>query len=297
MLQLWRGAEKMSAIPYMPLYVADYLADAAHLTTEEHGAYMLLIMTYWQRGKPLPADPCRLANIARMTNERWTDVQRTLSEFFVIGDGVWAHKRIESELSKFRDKSDKAKAAGKASGERRKSKTPTDAEPKPNGRSTDVQRTLNHTDTDTDTVSAAQSRAKERASGDDLKVLSDRLFEVAGPVMTSQAIAPGLAAMTIPLMWIECGCDLDRDIIPAIAAIVVRAKGKKISSWDYFTRPVSEAKARREAGLPAVELIRSNEKPKQLEAWQLPTRGRQLTSDELEQLAIAEYERENAQCQ
>lgn len=150
MLQLWRGAEKMSAIPYMPLYVADYLADAAHLTTEEHGAYMLLIMTYWQRGKPLPADPCRLANIARMTNERWTDVQQTLSEFFVIGDGVWAHKRIEAELSKFRDKSDKAKAAGKASGERRKSKPPTDAEPKSNGRSTDVQRTLNHTDTDTE---------------------------------------------------------------------------------------------------------------------------------------------------
>ena len=69
----------MSTSPYMPLYVADYLADAAHLTTEEHGAYLLLIMTYWQRGKPLPADPARLANIARMSNERWTDVQRTLN--------------------------------------------------------------------------------------------------------------------------------------------------------------------------------------------------------------------------
>lgn len=141
----------MTAIPYMPLYVADYLADAAHLTTEEHGAYLLLIMTYWQRGKPLPADPSRLANIARMTNERWTDVQRTLSEFFVIDNGVWSHNRIEAELSKFRGKSDKAKAAGKASGESRKSKTPTDVEQKPNVRSTDVQRTLNHTDTDTDT--------------------------------------------------------------------------------------------------------------------------------------------------
>lgn len=138
----------MSAIPYMPLYVADYIADAAHLTTEEHGAYLLLIMTYWQRGKPLPADPNRLANIARMSNERWTDVQRTLSEFFIIGDGVWSHKRIEAELLRFRDKSEKAKAAGKASGARRTTKTPTDVQRKPNGRSTDVQRTLNHTDPD-----------------------------------------------------------------------------------------------------------------------------------------------------
>lgn len=37
--------------------------------------------------------------------------------------------------------------------------------------------------------------------------------------------------------------------------------------------------------------------PPKLEAWQVPTRPRQLTSDEMEQLAIAEYERENAQCQ
>ena len=145
----------MSAIPYMPLYVADYLADAAHLTTEEHGAYLLLIMTYWQRGKPLPAEPARLANIARLPNERWTDVQRTLEQFFNVKDGTWVHNRIEAELQKFRNKSEKAKKAGQASGDSRKgAKTnsgPTDVKQRTNGRSTDVQRTLNHTDTDTDT--------------------------------------------------------------------------------------------------------------------------------------------------
>ena len=149
----------MSALPYMPLYVADYLADAAHLTTEEHGAYLLLIMTYWQRGKPLPADPDRLARIARMPSERWADVQRTLSEFFALVDGHWHHKRIDAELDKVRDKSEKAKKAASVSASSRKtapaeqtlSGRSTDAEQTLSECSTDAERTLSYTDTDTDT--------------------------------------------------------------------------------------------------------------------------------------------------
>ena len=46
----------MAALPYMQFYVADYLADTTHLTAEEHGAYMLLLFSYWQlRRAPLEA--------------------------------------------------------------------------------------------------------------------------------------------------------------------------------------------------------------------------------------------------
>ncbi len=135
----------MASIPYMPLYISDYMADAAHLSTVEHGAYLLLIMTYWQKGEPFRANDERtlnerLARVVRMSNEEWERIRPTIAEFFQINATEWSHKRIEIELSKFRDKSDKAKAAGKASAQRRL-----------NGRSTDVQRTFNHTDTDTDT--------------------------------------------------------------------------------------------------------------------------------------------------
>jgi uncharacterized protein YdaU (DUF1376 family) len=124
----------------MPLYVADYLADAAHLSTLEHGAYLLLIMTYWQRGEPLPASSERLARVARVSNEEWAEMHDVLSEFFHEIDGEWRHKRIDAELEKVHDKSQRASNAGKASAQRRL-----------NRRSADKEQTFNHTDTDTDT--------------------------------------------------------------------------------------------------------------------------------------------------
>lgn len=99
----------------MPLFVADYLADTAHLSATEHGAYLLLIMNYWQRGKPLPADDRKLARIARMSDVEWADARSTLAEFFHEVDGGWRHARIEEEMFVAQGKSAKAKASARAS--------------------------------------------------------------------------------------------------------------------------------------------------------------------------------------
>lgn len=93
----------MAALPYMPLYVADYMADAAHLSMEEHGAYLLLIMTYWQRGKAIEDNDERMARICRTSVEQWLNVRSTIVEFFEIEDGFWVHNRIENELEKVRN--------------------------------------------------------------------------------------------------------------------------------------------------------------------------------------------------
>lgn len=141
----------MGAIPYMPLYVADYLSDTAHLTHEEMGMYSRLIALYWQRGSALPADDKRLSLMLGIPYERSTDVLRTIKEFFIDQDGLLYHKRIEAELAKFRDKSEKAKAAVNSRYKDKPAEVkPTDVVQTKNGRTTDVERTYYHTDTDTE---------------------------------------------------------------------------------------------------------------------------------------------------
>ena len=90
----------------MPFYVADYLADTGHLSTLEHGAYLLLIMHYWRRGG-LPANNAQLARVCHLSEAEWMDIRPTLAALF---DAEWKHKRIEAELLK----SEARSAAGKA---------------------------------------------------------------------------------------------------------------------------------------------------------------------------------------
>ena len=90
------------ASAWMPLYVGDYLADTMHLSTVEHGAYLLLIMAYWKRGGPLPADDRALAAITRMPLKRWISTRSTLIDMFQNGEGCWRHRRIDLELERSR---------------------------------------------------------------------------------------------------------------------------------------------------------------------------------------------------
>lgn len=135
----------MAALPYMQLYVADYLADTMHLTTEEHGAYLLLIFNYWQTGKPIPVS--RLARITRLSNDRWTDVERSLGEFFNERDNEWVHDRIERDLEAVHATQTQRIAAGKASAEARKQAAKARPARSRNARSTPVEIPLNENST------------------------------------------------------------------------------------------------------------------------------------------------------
>ncbi len=85
---------------FMPLYVADYLADTMDLTTEEHGAYFLLMCALWRKRGELPADPGRLAQTAKVSPKRWPTMWKTLSRFFIERDGKIRQGRLVREIEK-----------------------------------------------------------------------------------------------------------------------------------------------------------------------------------------------------
>jgi len=91
----------------MPLYVADYRADTAHLNASQHGAYLLLIMHYWSTGG-LPVEDAPLARIACMTEQEWRRSRTTIAAFFTTD---WHHKRIDIELARAADISSKRRAS------------------------------------------------------------------------------------------------------------------------------------------------------------------------------------------
>jgi uncharacterized protein YdaU (DUF1376 family) len=102
---------------WMPLYIADYLADTSRLTTEQHGAYLLLLIDYWRNG-PLPDDDAVLAQITRMSPDAWSNARSTLQAFFKQSGSRWVHGRVEAEIAKAKRNgevnSTRAKAAARA---------------------------------------------------------------------------------------------------------------------------------------------------------------------------------------
>lgn len=104
--------------PWMPLYVADYLADTMHFSASEHGAYLLLIMHYWANGG-LPDDDARLARIVRMSDAEWASARAVIRPKF--GDG-WKHARIDGELAESERLAAAGKKGGEASAEARRNK-------------------------------------------------------------------------------------------------------------------------------------------------------------------------------
>lgn len=120
----------------MPFYVGDYLRDTGHLTTMEHGAYLLLLMHAWTHDGVLPNDDRRLLNIAKMGVRDWKRSSCTLRAFFYVDGDTLRHRRIDRELANSRDMTEQRRAAGKASAVAR------NGQRKANGRSTGVEVSL-----------------------------------------------------------------------------------------------------------------------------------------------------------
>ena len=109
----------MAEFPALPLWTDAYLGDTTHLTTIEHGAYMLLLMTAWRtRDCQLPDDDRLLARYARLNMQQWRRMRPILEPFFTIRDGFWRQGRLTDERGAVerhrRQQSEKGKAGAQA---------------------------------------------------------------------------------------------------------------------------------------------------------------------------------------
>ena len=61
----------VAEFPAFPLWTDAYLADTTELTTQEHGAYFLLLIAMWRAGGYVPDDDAKLARFTRLTIRQW----------------------------------------------------------------------------------------------------------------------------------------------------------------------------------------------------------------------------------
>jgi len=103
--------------PYLRIDATSHLADTAHLTTEEQGAYFLILLHYCQTGAPVPES--QLAAMVGASKAAWSRMAPELQVFFVVRNGLWRHRAMDLLINEARTKTVKRRKAGIASGKKR----------------------------------------------------------------------------------------------------------------------------------------------------------------------------------
>lgn len=120
---------------YYQFNIGDYAAHTKGLSLLEDLAYRRLLDEYYLAERPFngcSTDVARMIGMAQYLGE----VEYILAKYFSKDGEFWRHIKIDKAIVEYKDKQEKAQKAGKASANARK-------QPKYNGRSTDVQPTIN----------------------------------------------------------------------------------------------------------------------------------------------------------
>jgi uncharacterized protein YdaU (DUF1376 family) len=106
----------MSDYPYLPFWVNDYLSDCGHLSDEEHGRYLLLLLAMWKApGGRIPNDEEWLARKFRKTVFEVREYLHPIIDEFCQTDGNWIYqKRLSQELEHALKRSQKNSVSAKS---------------------------------------------------------------------------------------------------------------------------------------------------------------------------------------
>ncbi len=108
----------MAQAPIMPFYTDAYLGDTHHLTTEQHGIYLLLLLYIWRNnGIGVRDDDVEIAKIVRLPLARWKRNRSSIMPFFHVKDGVLRQKRLDKTWEDVAQKIERQREKGKRSAE------------------------------------------------------------------------------------------------------------------------------------------------------------------------------------
>jgi uncharacterized protein YdaU (DUF1376 family) len=251
----------VSERPFMQLYVSDFIGDTLHLSTEQVGAYLLLLMAMWNAGGTLPDDEAKLARIVRLSVKKWRAVAPDLLSFFERVDGAVRHNRLTKEMQKSEGKSQSRASAGAEGG---RAKALKDKEARLANASVLAQH-LPDTRSQKDIEPIAQ-RTDPRASLP--KDWQEHALKAAGvPTGFRDERNPGLAFAAVFIGLLDAGYDWDADIIAGIAW-----KPKPdVRNWSYFEGQIRDFASKRRGiasrPAPADPLTKLASWP--LERWRL----------------------------
>lgn len=242
----------MAEFPALPFYTDAYLADTRHLTTEEHGAYLLLLLCAWRtRGCALKDDDRFLARTVGVSPQRWRKLKPALMEFFDVSGGLWRQKKLTDVYRNVEDRVARNRANGAKGGRARASRERAAKAKAEEGRAqkTDVgpttcQPTALATGKATKSQNpnpkpAAAAEGCDGEGGDegDLRQVAD----AAGLKVVDMDASPLVS-------WRAAGADLALDILPVIHRLRARQEGKtgqRPITLAYYGQAVLEARDKR----------------------------------------------------
>lgn len=97
----------MAELPVLPVITAALIADTVHMTAEQFGAYVRILLAMWAHGAELKDNDSELARIAGVTVKRWHIIRDVVLEPVNCTDGMLHQKRLSAtwnEVQKLRVK-------------------------------------------------------------------------------------------------------------------------------------------------------------------------------------------------
>jgi uncharacterized protein YdaU (DUF1376 family) len=239
----------MSDLNMMPFYTDAYLADTQHLTLEEHGAYLKLLMVMWRNGGSLPDDDARVTRYIGTTPAKWQKIKSVVAAFFTYSDNQFTQKNLQKIFLRNMALAQKNRENGikGAQAKHKKNKetgiASATAKPQATSKPEPSEALANHKPY---TISQEEQLKRVGEAGAAPTGFFQRVFDYT----TAQFPALTTANTSLIHAWAAEGYDFERHVKPAIDQ--AKAKSASPGSFKYFA-PIIADSAKASSGVPKAQ--------------------------------------------